>query len=132
MKLLVLGGTLFLGRHAVRAALAHGHDVTIFTRGQTNPELFPDVEALRGDRDGDVSALRGRRWDAVIDTSAYLPRQVEATAAALLGRIERYCFVSTVSVYRGFPTEQVSESSATHPRFSTASTCCTAGRSDIR
>jgi 2'-hydroxyisoflavone reductase len=106
---------LFLGRHVVSAALAKGHDITIFTRGRTNPALFPDVQALRGDRDADVSALRGGRWDAVVDTSAYLPRQVDATAAALTGRVDLYCLVSSVSVYPGFPTQPVSEWSVTHP-----------------
>ena len=69
MKLLVLGGTKFLGRHTVDAALAAGHDVTIFSRGQTNPELYPDVERLTGNRDGDLGALEGRTWDGVVDTS---------------------------------------------------------------
>ena len=79
MKLLVLGGTVFLGRHLVEAALARGHQVTLFTRGRHNPDLFPDVEKLRGDRDGHLDALRGRRWDAVVDTSGYVPRVVQAS-----------------------------------------------------
>ena len=83
MKLLVLGGTKFLGRHAVDAALAGGHEVTIFTRGQTNPELFPEVEHLHGDRDGDLDALRGRTWDGVVDTSGYVPRVVRQSAELL-------------------------------------------------
>lgn len=70
-KLLILGGTVFLGRHLVDAALARGHAVTLFNRGQHNPELFPAVEKLRGDRDGNLAALRGRSWDAVIDTCGY-------------------------------------------------------------
>jgi 2'-hydroxyisoflavone reductase len=69
MRLLILGGTVFLGRHLTEAALAAGHTVTLFNRGQRNPELFPEVEKLRGNRDGDLEALRGRRWDAVIDPS---------------------------------------------------------------
>ena len=69
VNLLILGGTVFLGRHTVEAALARGHEVTLFNRGQHGPELFPDVEKLRGNRDGDLSALEGRRWDAVIDPS---------------------------------------------------------------
>jgi 2'-hydroxyisoflavone reductase len=69
MKLLVLGGTKFLGRAVVEAALARGHEVTLFNRGQTNPELFPEAERLRGDRDGDLAAIEGREWDAVIDRS---------------------------------------------------------------
>jgi 2'-hydroxyisoflavone reductase len=69
LKLLVLGGTLFLGRHVVEAALEQGHEITLFNRGQTNPDLFPTVEHLRGDRGGDLSPLAGREWDAVVDPS---------------------------------------------------------------
>jgi 2'-hydroxyisoflavone reductase len=69
MRILILGGTQFLGRHTVDAALARGHDVTLFNRGQTRPELFPNVEKLRGDRDGDLTAIAGRAFDAVVDTS---------------------------------------------------------------
>src|SRR2546421_8132292 len=83
VKLLVLGGTLFLGRHVVEAALDRGDEVTIFTRGRTNPDLFPDVERLRGDRDGGLPALEGGRWDAVVDTSGYAPRVVGASAEAV-------------------------------------------------
>ena len=68
-KILILGGTAFLGPQIVRAAQARGHEVTLFNRGRTNPGLFPDLEQLRGDRDGDLEALQGRRWDAVVDTS---------------------------------------------------------------
>ena len=101
MRILVLGGTKFLGRHVVDAALARGHDVTLFNRGRTHPELYPDVEKLRGDRAGDVSALKARAWDAVVDTSGYLPRDVRASAEAL-GDSRFYCFVSSVSVYADF------------------------------
>src|SRR5215203_624305 len=99
MKILILGGTVFLGRHLVEAALAGGHDVTLFNRGQHNPELFPAVEKLRGDRDGDLSALEGRRWDAVIDTSGYVPRIVGASAALLAPNAGHYTFISSLSVY---------------------------------
>ncbi len=102
MKLLVLGGTKFLGRHAVDAALADGHDVTIFTRGRTNPELFPEVEHLQGDRDGALDALRNGSWDGVIDTSGYVPRIVRQSAELLHDRVERYVFVSSISVYSDF------------------------------
>jgi 2'-hydroxyisoflavone reductase len=98
MRILVLGGTQFLGRHVVDAALGKGHDVTIFNRGQTRPELFPDVEKLRGDRDGDLSALAGRAFDAVVDTSGYVPRIVSATIDALED-VGHYTFVSSVSAY---------------------------------
>ena len=102
MKILVLGGTKFLGRTAVAAALDRGHEVTLFNRGETNPELFPEVEKLRGDRTEDLSALDGRRWDAVIDTSGYLPEVVRRSAEALRDSVGRYLFVSSVSVYADF------------------------------
>ena len=99
MKLLILGGTVFLGRALVEAALAGGHGVTLFNRGQHNPELYPEVEKLHGDRDGALSALEGRRWDAVIDTCGYVPRVVRASAALLAGAVEHYTFISSISVY---------------------------------
>ena len=102
MKLLVLGGTKFLGRHVVEAALARGDEVTIFTRGQTNPDLFPEVEKLRGDRDGNLGALEGRTWDAVIDPSCYVPRVARMSGELLRDAVDRYVFVSTVSVYGDF------------------------------
>ena len=102
MRLLVLGGTKFLGRAIVEEALARGHEVTTFTRGETNPELFPEAERLRGDRDGDLSALEGRTWDAVIDTSGYVPRIVRASAEALRNS-GFYVFVSSISVYAELP-----------------------------
>ena len=108
MRILVLGGTQFLGRHVVDAALEHGHDVTLFNRGQTRPELFGDAEKLRGDRDGDLDALRGRSFDAVVDTSGYVPRIVRETLDAL-GEVGHYTFVSSISVYASLatpPTEQ--------------------------
>lgn len=83
MKLLMLGGTVFLGRHLVDAALARGHAVTLFNRGQHNPELYPEVEKLCGDRDGNLTSLEGRRWDAVIDTCGYVPRIVGDSARLL-------------------------------------------------
>ena len=99
MRILILGGTIFLGRHLVEAALAAGHTVTLFNRGQRNPELFPQVEKLRGDRDGNLEALRGGRWDAVIDPSGYVPRLVRASAELLAEATEHYTFVSSLSVY---------------------------------
>lgn len=102
MKLLVLGGTKFVGRAAVEAALERGHEVTLFNRGETNPELFPEAEKVRGDRDGDLSALRGRKWDAVIDPSGYVPRIVKASAELLRESVGFYLFVSTIAVYADF------------------------------
>jgi 2'-hydroxyisoflavone reductase len=102
MRLLVLGGTKFLGRAVVDEALERGHEVTLFNRGETNPELYPELEKLRGDRDGDLSALEGRDWDAVFDPSAYVPRVVRASAELLADRVGHYTFVSSISVYGDF------------------------------
>jgi 2'-hydroxyisoflavone reductase len=103
MRLLILGGTVFLGRHLVEAAVARGDEVTIFNRGRHNPDLFPGVEKLRGDRDGDLAPLSGRYWDAVIDTSGHLPRTVRAAAERLSRAVEHYTFISTLAVYADFP-----------------------------
>jgi 2'-hydroxyisoflavone reductase len=100
VKLLVLGGTQFLGRAAVETALERGHEVTLFTRGQTNPELFPEAEKLRGDRAAD--AVPAGEWDGVIDTSGYVPAIVRRSAEALRNSVRRYLFVSSISVYAGF------------------------------
>ncbi|MFP3853638.1 MAG: SDR family oxidoreductase [Anaerolineales bacterium] len=100
MQLLILGGTVFLGRHFVEAALAAGHEVTLFNRGETNPDLFPGLEKLRGERPGDLEALKGENWDAVIDTSGYTPEAVRGTARLLSGSVKHYTFISTISVYR--------------------------------
>src|ERR1043166_9211050 len=102
MKLLVLGGTKFLGRHLVASALKRGDEVTLFNRGQTNPDIFPEVERLRGRRDGGLGALRGRRWDAVVDTSGYVPRVVRDAAGLLADAVEFYVFTSSMSVYADF------------------------------
>lgn len=99
MRILILGGSKFLGRYLVSAALLRDHQVTIFNRGQTNPALFPNVEKLRGDRDGSLDALKGRVWDAVIDTCGYIPRIVNISANLLAGTVGRYTFISTISVY---------------------------------
>ncbi len=106
MRILFLGGTQFLGRHAVDAARERGHEITIFTRGQTRPELHPDVERLHGDRDGYLDSLKGREFDAVIDTSGYVPRIVRETLDAL-GDIGHYTFVSSISVYADLSTPPV-------------------------
>ena len=102
MKILVFGGTKFLGRATVEEALERGHELTLFNRGQTNPDLFPEVEQLRGDRTKDLSALAGQEWDAVVDPSGYIPAAVRASAEELRDRVGRYLFVSTISVYADF------------------------------
>jgi 2'-hydroxyisoflavone reductase len=99
MRLLIIGGTRFAGRHLVEAALTRGHILTLFNRGQSNPDLFPQIEQLHGDRTEDLTLLRDRSWDAVIDTSGYVPRHVRRSAEALVGQTDRYVFISTVSVY---------------------------------
>ena len=80
MKLLLLGGPRFLGRAIADAALERGHELTFFNRGTTNPDFYPEVERIVGDRSGDLTALSGRMWNAVIDTSGYLPSEVRASA----------------------------------------------------
>lgn len=101
MRVLVLGGTRFLGRALVEAGLARGHELTLFNRGETNPDLYPDVEKLRGDRTGDLSALEGRSWDAVFDVAGYVPGVVRRSAEQLRDS-RRYVFVSSISVYANF------------------------------
>jgi 2'-hydroxyisoflavone reductase len=99
MKILLLGGPQFVGRHIIEHAQAEGHEVTMLNRGTTNPELFGDVERLVADRNGDLAVLSGRSWDAVIDSSGYVPRTVRAAATALRDRVGAYVFVSTTGVY---------------------------------
>lgn len=110
MKLLVIGGTRFLGRALVELALARGHAVTLFHRGRTSPGLFPMAEALFGDRDGDLGALAGRTWDAVFDPSGYVPRVVAHSAGTLAGRVAFYAFVSSISAYASPLTPGADES----------------------
>ena len=103
MKILILGGTSFLGRHTAAAALERGHTVTLFHRGQTNPGLFPGAEEILGDRETDLGLLAGREWDAVIDVPGYVPRIVRASALALAKSTRHYTFISTISVYASLP-----------------------------
>lgn len=110
MRLLILGGTDFVGRHMVDSALAHGHEVTIFNRGQTNPDLFPSVQRRRGDRsDSDLSTLKEGEWDAVIDLTGTLPRVVSEMAELLVGQVGVYVFLSLSSVYRELDAARIDE-----------------------
>src|SRR4051812_22147676 len=115
MKILILGGTGFLGPQIVDAALARKHTPTLFNRGKTNPGLFPDLEKLQGDRDPNkgegLKALEGKEWDAVVDTSGYVPRIVKASAELLAKKVKQYVFISTVSVYSDFSKPGVDENS---------------------
>ncbi len=112
MKLLILGGTRFLGRHLAEQALAQGHTVTLMHRGRSGPGLFARAEHRIADRDGDLAALAHGEWDSVIDTSAYVPRQVRAVAARLAGRVGQYQLVSTISVYADTDAGGVDEDAA--------------------
>lgn len=113
MRILILGGTVFLGRHLAAAALARGHAVTLFNRGRSGADLFPEAEHLRGDRDTDLSALENRTWDAVIDTCGYVPRVVRASAERLAGSVERNVFISTISVYADTSQIGITEDAST-------------------
>lgn len=99
MRILILGGTGFLGPAIVEQAIERGHVVTLFNRGRTRPEMFAHLEQLRGDRDGDLEALKRREWDVVIDTSGYVPRIVRDSATLLADNVRQYIFISSVSVY---------------------------------
>jgi nucleoside-diphosphate-sugar epimerase len=112
MRLLILGGTIFLGRAVAAEALERGHEVTLFHRGRHGAGLFPEAEHVMGDRAGNLGALEGRRWDAAVDTSGYDPAHVAASSARLAAAgVEHLSFVSTCNVYPGWPTEPVSEDS---------------------
>src|ERR1700730_17263002 len=99
MKILILGGTVFLGRHLIAAAQSRGHELTLFNRGQHGPDLYPELEQLHGDRRSDLHVLEGRQWDAVIDTNGYVPASVRASARVLADSVGQYVFISSVSVY---------------------------------
>lgn len=101
MKLLIIGGTQFLGRHFVESALRRGYEITLFHRGKTNPDLYPDCEHIHGDRDGEIAKLGDRSWDIVIDPSGYVPRVVRQSVEYLKNHAKYYIFVSSISVYPG-------------------------------
>lgn len=109
MKILIIGGTRFLGRHLVESALARGHEVTLFNRGKSNPDLFKQVQTIRGDREKDLDQISGK-YDAVIDTCGYFPRIVRMSAEALKGKARSYVFISSISVYAGFSKIGINES----------------------
>lgn len=109
MKVLILGGTIFLGRHLVEAALNGGHEVTIFNRGLHGADLYPDVEKLKGTRPSDLTALQGRQWDAVIDTNGYVPSHVRSSAQLLADSTPLYTFISSISVYADLSRVEVDE-----------------------
>src|SRR6188474_6727 len=110
MRILIIGGTRFLGRHLVDAALARRHEVTLFNRGKSNPDLFPQLETILGDREKDIHRLKDRIWDTVIDVAGYIPRIVHISAEVLEPNVSRYVFVSTISVYENFSKTGIDES----------------------
>jgi 2'-hydroxyisoflavone reductase len=109
MNILIIGGTRFVGRHLVEAAQQRGHQITLFHRGKTNPDLFPEIETILGDRETDLGKLAGRRWDVVIDTCGYVPRLVRLSAQALKESVAQYAFISTVSVYADYDVIGIDE-----------------------
>jgi 2'-hydroxyisoflavone reductase len=110
MRLLILGGSTFVGRHLVDSALGRGHAVTVFNRGKSPARLPAAVERLIGDRNFDLSALHGRRWDSVVDTCGYVPGVVRDSARLLADAAEHYTFVSSISVYAAFESPGMDES----------------------
>ena len=116
MDILILGGTGFIGPHLVTHAMERGHKITLFNRGRTNTHLFPDVEKLVGDRNNDLAALAGRRWDAVIDNSGYTPQQVGMSVDLLKNACEQYLFTSTRSVYTDFTKDVMDENAPVGPK----------------
>lgn len=98
-RLLILGGTAFLGPEVVEAAKKRNWTITLFNRGKTHPEFFPELEKLRGDRKNDLKSLEGREWDFCVDTSGYVPRHVRDSATLLRDHVKQYVFISTISVY---------------------------------
>jgi 2'-hydroxyisoflavone reductase len=112
-RILILGGTGFLGPATVETAILHGHELTLFNRGRTRPGLFPKIETLLGDRDPEkgegLNALRNRKWDAVIDNSGYFPRQVSASAKLLAPSAGQYIFISSISAYADNSVENQDE-----------------------
>ena len=115
MKVLLIGGPRFLGYALTESLLARGHTVTFFNRGKTNADLFPEIEKIKGDRDGDITNIGENPFDAVLDTCGYLPRVVKQSVEFLKGKATYYVFISSISVYSG--TESVTYRDETSPVF---------------
>ena len=115
MRILILGGTGFIGPHFVRTLREHGHTLTLFNRGKRAPGMFPDIETLIGDRNGPIDSLKGRDWDAVIDDSGYVLKHVRLTTDLLKDRVRYYLYVSSISAYADFKTPNIDEDYALAP-----------------
>lgn len=111
LRILILGGTGFIGPHLVECARERGHTLTLYNRGKTNAGIFPDIEQLHGDRNapGGLDVLANRQWDVAIDTNGYFPRQARASCKLLAPNVRSYCFVSSVSVYADFSKTGMAE-----------------------
>lgn len=114
LKILILGGTGFLGPHIVNDAVTRGHTVTLFNRGKTDPHLFPDLEKLKGQRSGNLAALKGRKWDAVIDTSSFMPNEVQKSCSLLRPNTGQYIYISSTAVYKDWTKPGMKEDSPTY------------------
>lgn len=113
-RVLVLGGTGFIGPYQIRSLLAQGNEITMFNRGRTNPGMFPELEKLRGDRNGDLESLRGHTWDVVIDNSTSRPDWVTRSAEFLRDSVELYYYVSSRSAYASFSTVPMTAAVPSH------------------
>lgn len=113
MNILIIGGTIFLGKHIINSALTNKHNITLFNRGIHNPDWFPELERIKGDREGDLSELKGRKFDAVIDTCGYVPGIVKKSAESLRDTCGYYTFVSSISAYKDFGRMGMDENSET-------------------
>jgi 2'-hydroxyisoflavone reductase len=102
LKILILGGTRFIGLHMTELALARGHTLTFFNRGKTHTDRYPGIERIKGDRNGEIGGLKDREWDVVIDNSGYVPRHVRLSAELLAPKVKQYVFTSSISVYPDF------------------------------
>ena len=102
LKILILGGTRFIGLHMTALALERGHTLTFFNRGKTKTDRYPEIERIKGDRNGEIDGLKDREWDVVIDNSGYVPRHVRLSAELLAPKVKQYVFVSSISVYPNF------------------------------
>jgi len=109
LRVLMLGGTGFIGPHFVQALTAGGHTVTLFNRGKRDPDAKQGVEQLLGDRNGDLKSLEGRDWDVVIDNSGYTPNQVQLSTDLLRKRSQHYVFISSIAVYDNFQGPPIGE-----------------------
>ena len=114
MKILVIGGTSFIGRHLVEASIKNGHEVVLFNRGKTNPGVFEGIRHIQGDRRTDAHLLENEKWDAVLDTCGYTPNDLTPVLEAVMNNTNTYMFISTISVYDNYEQGRPNEESSMH------------------